>query len=158
MRAHRFVATGLATLALATSAATVAPAQAAPSHASSTTATQSVSHHRVVRAAQVRRHAGTARATNATRTSTLSKITTAVRRSEYTAGVPASSYAVTVLRTSGSWARVTLQPGKSVELDPATVVLRQTKGQWKVVDLGTAMVGCDVAPKATVKALRLDCE
>ena len=96
--------------------------------------------------------------TGARRTSTLSKITTAVRRSEYTAGVPASSYAVTGLRTSGSWARVTLQPGKSVELDPATVVLRQTKGQWKVVDLGTAMVGCDVAPKATVKALRLDCE
>lgn len=113
---------------------------------------KTAARYRVVRSAQMRR------ATAATRrAATLDAVTTAVRTSEFTEGVPASSYRVTGLRTSGSWATVTLTPAKNAELDPATVVLRRTSGTWSVVDLGTAGVGCDVAPAAAIAALKLDC-
>lgn len=152
MRAHRILATGLATLLLVgtTTAADQADAATNARSTARTSTSSTVSTYRVVRAAQVRHHA--------TGASTLTKITTAVRRSEFTAGVPSSQYAVTGLRTSGTWATVTLAPRKQAELDPATVLLRQSQGRWSVVDLGTAEVGCGVAPAATLRALKLGCD
>ncbi|GAB47491.1 hypothetical protein [Mobilicoccus pelagius] len=158
MRAHRILATGLVALLLAGPATVAGEAEAATQRSTTTTTTTATttattaSRYRVVRAAKVRRHAARPAP------STLTSITRAVHRSEYTAGVPASSYSVTGLRTSGSWARVVLAPHRPADLDAATVVLRRTKGQWRVVDLGTYGVGCDVTSAATQKALRLECD
>ena len=161
MRAHRMVTTGLAALLLvgttaaadqAEAAAGARPAEATHATAGATSTSASASSlatHRAVRAVRVRERATTA--------ATLGKVTQAVRRSEYTAGVPASAYSVTGLRMSGAWARVTLSPRQEDLLDPATVLLRRSQGRWSVVDLGTAEVGCGVAPAATLRALRLDC-
>ncbi|WP_052466304.1 hypothetical protein [Mobilicoccus massiliensis] len=158
MRAHRRLL-GAATAAAVLCGATVAtaPQAEAASGGRSGLAAASVSgtaaaHYRVVRASDLRRRAATP-----ARSVTLAAVTKAVRASEFTDGVPASAYTVRNLRTSGSWARVTLQPKKTAELDPATVLLQKSRAGWKVVDLGTAEVGCDVAPNSTLKALRLSC-
>lgn len=88
-------------------------------------------------------------------------ITLAVQRSEATSFVPARDYRVTGVRLAGSdWARATLTPRAGAELDPATVVLQRagTPAAWTVADLGTAGVGCDIAPASVLRTLRLTCE
>lgn len=153
MRARTILAMGLTTLLLAGSAAAAGQADAVGSVTraahTSTATTSTAAHYRAVQGAHARRQAEEA--------STLAAVTKAVHASEFTAGVPASQYSVVGLRTSGVWATVTLRPVKGAELDPATVLLRQAKGRWSVVDLGTAEVGCEVAPADVVGALGLDC-
>lgn len=155
MRAGRRL-TGLAVAALTVggvvgAAPTAASAVTDGTHHASAAAS-AASQNRLVRHAQARR-AFAERSRPSLRT-----ITDAVHRSEFTDGVPASSYTVTGLRASGSWARAELKPSRGVELDQATVVLRRSSNRWQVVDLGTAQVGCEVAPAATLRALHLRCD
>ncbi|MCH8612882.1 hypothetical protein [Arsenicicoccus dermatophilus] len=55
---------------------------------------------------------------------------------------------------SGGWARATVHATKG-QTDDAVVVLRMVNGRWTVADLGTAQVGCGIAPAAVLKALHL---
>ncbi|WP_432487392.1 hypothetical protein [Kineococcus sp. SYSU DK018] len=91
---------------------------------------------------------------------TAQEITRAVTGSPQTAGVPADGYAVTGVRTADSdpaWAAARLEPADPAALDPATVVLHHAAGEWRVVSLGTAGVGCEEAPAAVVADLALVC-
>ncbi|GMA40169.1 hypothetical protein [Mobilicoccus caccae] len=161
MRAGRYICGTTAALLLASGMASApsSTAAAAPAKSVTTTSTKGVTvatktagQYRVVRSAQLRRSTAALQ-----RAATLKAVTKAVHSSEFTEGVAASAYSVRDLRTSGSWARVTLTPKQAAELDPATVLLRKTRSTWTVVDLGTAGVGCEVAPNSTLKALKLEC-
>ncbi|RYG54943.1 hypothetical protein EON80_31345 [bacterium] len=50
-------------------------------------------------------------------------------------------YFLTSLEVRSNWALATVQPTKSRELDPATVLLHKTRGKWKVVTLGSNLHG-----------------
>lgn len=89
--------------------------------------------------------------------SELAAVTKAVHRSEFVEGIPTTAYRVVGLRTAGDWGRTTLVPTDKNQLDPAVVLVHKVKGAWTVADLGTAEVGCEVAPAATLKALQLTC-
>ncbi|WP_168583619.1 hypothetical protein [Gephyromycinifex aptenodytis] len=92
---------------------------------------------------------------------TLRSITRAITTSEETSLVPANAYRVRGVRLAGAdWARATLVPSSTAELDPATVVLHRTgrPARWQVADLGTDGVGCDIAPPSVLRSLRLSCQ
>ena len=83
----------------------------------------------------------------------------AVRSSPLTAGVDGSRYAVRDVRVSAAdpaWAAARLAP-VGADLEPAEVVLQQVDGRWEVADLGTAEVGCGVAPEAVLTDLGAVC-
>lgn len=156
MGTRRLVGAGIGALLMAATLAVPAAdvAAAAPSatnRATSASSASSVSHYRLVRSAQMRRLGSSSTA------ATLKAVTKAVNASEYTEGIPATDYAVTGVRVSGSWASATLRPSRTAELDPATVILQKSRGAWQVVDLGTAEVGCGLVPAAALKPLRLTC-
>ncbi len=86
-------------------------------------------------------------------------IAEAVRDSEYTAAVPKTNYEVTgtVLAASDpSWAFIELEPTVG-DLDRAEGVVHRTPAGWELVQLGTAEVGCDVAPSAVLDDFGLQC-
>jgi hypothetical protein len=82
-------------------------------------------------------------------------IEAAVTSSPATAAVDGADYAVTDVRVAGDWASAQLEP--TTDLDPATAVLQHVDGAWQVVDLGTAQVGCGLAPAAVEGDLGLVC-
>ncbi|WP_432561008.1 hypothetical protein [Kineococcus sp. SYSU DK003] len=87
-------------------------------------------------------------------------ITQAVTTSEQTAAVPPADYRVTDVRVADSdtsWAAADLEPTDPAALDPATAVLQHVEGGWRVVDLGTAQVGCGLATPAVLEDLTLSC-
>ena len=53
-----------------------------------------------------------------------------------------------------TWARATVHPTRG-QTDDATVLLHKVAGRWRVADLGTAQVGCGVAPVKVLRGLRL---
>lgn len=55
-----------------------------------------------------------------------------------------------------TWARATVHPTRG-QTDDATVLLHKVAGRWRVADLGTAQVGCGVAPVKVLRGLRLGC-
>lgn len=84
-------------------------------------------------------------------------ISRAVYASPLTAQVPDTEYVVVGLQlagTDGQWAGGMIEPRKPNALQPAAVLLHRVAGRWKLVDLGTAMVGCGVAPRAVLEQLR----
>ena len=92
----------------------------------------------------------------------VAQVGAAVTTSPATAGVPATDYAVTDVRTAAGdpgWAAAALTPTATgaATLDPATVVLQHVDGSWQVVELGTAQVGCDLVPAQLRVDLALTC-
>ena len=83
----------------------------------------------------------------------------AVRTSPLTAGVDPGRYTVQDVRLSAAdpaWAGASLAP-VGADLEPADVVLRSVAGRWEVVDLGSAEVGCGIAPEPVLSDLGLTC-
>lgn len=62
-----------------------------------------------------------------------------------------------VIATGGRWARANTVPCNKQRFDAALAVLQLRKGSWRVRDLGTAGVGCTVAPTAVRRDLSLVC-
>ena len=76
----------------------------------------------------------------------------AVRTSPATAGVDPAAYRVADVRLSAAdatWAAASLEP-TGPDLEPADVVLHLRGGAWEVADLGSAEVGCGIAPVAVL--------
>lgn len=87
--------------------------------------------------------------------STWLAISAAVKRSPLTSDVPPKDYRVVDIHVSQvdpAWAGAMIEP--TVELDPAAVLLHSSRGHWKVADLGTARVGCGIAPTPVLEELR----
>ena len=61
------------------------------------------------------------------------------------------------ISTAGPWARATLVPCDPRHGDRALVVLQLHHGRWRLRDLGTADVGCTVAPARVRRDLKLVC-
>ncbi|HMA46847.1 MAG TPA: hypothetical protein VKP11_06575, partial [Frankiaceae bacterium] len=86
-------------------------------------------------------------------------VTRAVRTSPQTDLVPADAYVVAGVRISdlrGGWAFARVEP-RAMELDRAVVVLRRGPAGWSLVEIGTALVGCDVTPREVLREMRVDC-
>ena len=84
----------------------------------------------------------------------------AMRASVVGGGIPASWYTVDrerVSTVSSNWATAWQRSTKAGDgkFQPAYAILVQPAGtkRWVVVDLGTALVGCGIAPNAVVKDL-----
>ncbi|RNI24345.1 hypothetical protein [Flexivirga caeni] len=76
------------------------------------------------------------------------QITAAILHSPLLGVVKPGNVAVSGIRYSGStWAAALATP-KNGQTDPAQVLLQKTSGHWQVRDLGTAGVGCGIAPAA----------
>jgi len=62
-----------------------------------------------------------------------------------------------VISTAGPWASAKLVPCNKSQGDIALAVLQRSHGKWRVRDVGTAGVGCTVAPVRVRRDLRLVC-
>jgi hypothetical protein len=62
-----------------------------------------------------------------------------------------------LISTAGPWARANAVPCDKRRFDTALVVLQRRHGKWQVRDLGTAGVGCTVAPAPVRRDLALSC-
>lgn len=151
------VALGLVTVAALGASLTATPALAASNPANAAKASSTV-------ATGLSPHANTPSATGGSRVakprpvSTRRLIIRAVNKEVGVNGVPSSQFTVERLRVSRStWAAAKIVPERSADLDPADVLVRRTKGTWKVIDLGTAEVGCGVAPAPVLATLGLRC-
>jgi hypothetical protein len=84
-------------------------------------------------------------------------ISQAVHASPLTSAVPDGDYVVVGLRLSAHdehWAGGMLEPRKQDALQPAGVLLHRVGDTWTVSDLGTAQLGCGIAPAAVLQDLR----
>jgi len=106
--------------------------------------------------------AGEALASTHATSSQASAVAKAVRRSSVDDidKVPAKRYRVSDVRistVSRAWAMASLLPTKAYRntFQPATVVAVKPAGtrEWVVVDLGTAQVGCGIAPNQVLSDL-----
>jgi hypothetical protein len=106
--------------------------------------------------------AGEALASTRATSSQASAVAKAVRRSSVDDidKVPAKRYSVKDVRistVSKAWAMASLVPTKAYRntFQPATVVAVKPAGtrEWVVVDLGTAQVGCGIAPNLVLSDL-----
>ncbi len=62
------------------------------------------------------------------------------------------------ISTTGPWARArVVRCGDGRRFDTALAVLRRTRWNWRVRDLGTSGVGCTVAPARVRRDLKLVC-
>ena len=101
-----------------------------------------------------------ARSTGATRPAdarTWVAISQAVHASPLTSAVPDGDYVVVGVRLSAHdehWAGGMLEPRKQDALQPAGVLLHRVGDTWTVSDLGTAQLGCGIAPAAVLQDLR----
>lgn len=150
--------TGAALVAVLAVPASASPARtpAHPTTRIATTSTTSTWHPPAARAAA---HRGTAPTRGPVSTTRL--IIRAVEHSgllgEFTpAQVTVSK--VRVSRVDRTWAAAQVTPKNPTLADPADVVLRQSKGTWRALELGTGGVGCDLAPAKVVRSLALACE
>lgn len=81
----------------------------------------------------------------------------AVHDSQLTAQVPDTDYVVVGLQLAGAhgrWAGGMIEPREPQRLQPAAVLLHRVDGRWTLVDLGTGLVGCGVAPTSVLEQLR----
>lgn len=84
-------------------------------------------------------------------------ISQAVHASPLTSAVPDGDYVVVGVRLSAHdehWAGGMLEPRKQDALQPAGVLLHRVGDTWTVSDLGTAQLGCGIAPAAVLQDLR----
>lgn len=86
-----------------------------------------------------------------------SAITGAIRRSSETRMLPCFRVRGIVVSTVGPWARARVQPCNPARYDGADAVVRRAHGHWTLRELGTALVGCDVVPRAVRRDLRISC-
>lgn len=78
------------------------------------------------------------------------QITSAILHSSLLGAVQPSNVAVSQIRFDGAdraWAAALATP-KNGQTDPAQVLLQKSGDTWQVRDLGTAGVGCGIAPSA----------
>lgn len=97
------------------------------------------------------------RATHHTTASADQQITRAILASDYLGAVKPANVAVSQVQFAGadhSWAGALATP-KNGQTDPAQVLLQKTGDTWTVRDLGTAGVGCGIAPQTVRDALGL---
>lgn len=116
-------------------------------------------------AAALTRHAPSVKVPAATHVATAShraattdqQITSAILHSKFLGAVKPSNVAVSNIRFAGAghvWAAALATP-KNGQTDPAQVLLAKTGKTWTVRDLGTAGVGCGIAPAAVRNTLGL---
>ena len=88
-------------------------------------------------------------------TSDQQQITSAILHSPLLGAVSPDNVAVSQIRFAGEgWAGAVATP-KNGQTDPAQVLLHKTGSTWQVRDLGTASVGCGIAPAAVRAQLGL---
>jgi hypothetical protein len=66
----------------------------------------------------------------------------------------------TSVSTVGPWARASISPPPSLEIDPALGLFKKSRHRWRLVSLGTSGVGCSGwsrAPRDVRLDLRLSC-
>lgn len=85
------------------------------------------------------------------------QIATAIRHSKLLGLVKPSNVTISQIRFARSnhaWAAALVTP-KNGQTDPAQVLLHKSAGRWTARDLGTAGVGCGIAPSAIRNQLGL---
>lgn len=90
-------------------------------------------------------------------TSDQTQIRQAILHSQLLGAVRPSDVAVSDVRFAGpgkTWAGALVTP-KDGQTDPAQVLLRKSGTTWQVRDLGTASVGCGIAPSSVRNTLGL---
>lgn len=90
-------------------------------------------------------------------TSDTQRIATAIRHSKLLGVVKPSNVAVSRVKFTGNraWASALATP-KNGQTDPAQVLLKKSGSTWTVRDLGTASVGCGIAPQSVRSTLGLN--
>jgi hypothetical protein len=106
--------------------------------------------------------AGLASASRAPNAAERPAIVKAVKTSKLTAAVPrivVSAIRVSTVSTPGRrYGRVKVSGRPAGAVDTATGVVRRMRGHWRLIDLGTADVGCHSGVPARVRAdLKLAC-
>ncbi|WP_446664021.1 hypothetical protein [Flexivirga sp. B27] len=116
-------------------------------------------HHATTASAQ-RTGATTTSKTNSTakkKTSDTQQVVAAIRASKMLGAVKPSNITVSQVKFAGAdhtWAGALVTP-KNAQTDPAQVLLKKSGSTWKVRDLGTAFVGCNIAPSGVRNTLGL---
>jgi hypothetical protein len=104
---------------------------------------------------------GVAAASRAPTTSERTAIVKAVKNSKLTEQVPritVSAIRVSTVSTPGRrYARVKVAGKPAGSVDTATGVVRRLRGHWRLIDLGTAGVGCNTLSARVRADLKLDC-
>ncbi|WP_019284521.1 hypothetical protein [Arsenicicoccus bolidensis] len=146
-------ATATATLALALGLGMSAPAVAAAPSVPTARATQQVTATAPAASGAV---TARTRSTQVTRT-TVHQIYVAIAGDRSMRGWKRADWRVqriSLAPGAPTWARATVHPTRG-QTDDATVLLHKVAGRWRVADLGTAQVGCGVAPVKVLRGLRL---
>lgn len=101
-------------------------------------------------------HQAAASATHRPTDSNTQQVTTAILHSSLLGVVKPSNVAVgqVMYADNGGWAAALATP-KNGQTDPAQVLLQKSGTGWTVRDLGTASVGCGIAPQSVRSALGL---
>jgi len=104
---------------------------------------------------------GLAAASRAPSSGERAAIVKAVKSSQLTDQVPhvdVSGTRVSTVSTPGRrYARVKVSGRPAGSVDTATGIVRRLRGHWRLIDLGTAGVGCRTAPAHVRADLELDC-
>lgn len=84
------------------------------------------------------------------------QVVTAIRKSTLLGAVKPSNVAVSQVKFTGdhAWASALATP-KNGQTDPAQVLLQKSGSTWTVRDLGTAGIGCGIAPQSVRSTLGL---
>ncbi|MFC6706324.1 hypothetical protein [Flexivirga alba] len=83
-------------------------------------------------------------------------VATAIRHSNLLGAVKPSNVTVSQVKFTGdqAWASALATP-KNGQTDPAQVLLQKSGSTWTVRDLGTASIGCGIAPQTVRDTLGL---
>lgn len=133
-------------LAAPTRAAALEPGHHAPS------VTVPAVHH----AASLSAHRSAQRSTHQTAATDTQQVATAIRHSSLLGAVKPSNVSVSEVTFTGdhAWASALATP-KNGQTDPAQVLLQKSGDSWTVRDLGTAGIGCGIAPQTVRSTLGL---
>ena len=101
-------------------------------------------------------HHAAAPSTHRTAPSDTQQITTAIRRSSLLGAVKPANITVSQVKftSNHAWASALATP-KNGQTDPAQVLLQKSGSSWTVRDLGTAGIGCGIAPQTVRSTLGL---
>lgn len=101
-------------------------------------------------------HRATAAPARRTAPTDTQQIATAILHSDLLGAVKPSNVAISQVELSGdhAWASALATP-KNGQTDPAQVLLQRSGNSWTVRDLGTANIGCGIAPQSVRDTLGL---
>lgn len=102
-------------------------------------------------------HHATTTSTHRTAATAKQQIARAIFASNMLGAVKPSNVSVSQVKFAGphhEWADALATP-KNGQTDPAQVLLQRSGAGWQVRDLGTAFVGCGIAPRAVRSTLGL---